>query len=411
MNGSDSAERRRADPIDVDYEPARPRSRRREGVGLGTVIACSAAAAVAGATIGAYAPRIAPLQQALDATAPNELAGVRANLADVNARIQAASANGALPSAADVAAMQQSLSTATDRLNRFEQGLQLLAGGPEEFEPLRRRIAAVETLPDDPSQATPAQLYRTTQALAARVRTLEEQTSKAAVFQAASVFGDPAQMAARMQGLSNDVRAIQTRVADVASASDLTALATQVRTLQDGFDKVAKDAESASRAAAAAYAVSAAAEAAKASGGFTAAHATLAALLPNDPNVAALGPLAQRGAPTVEELKSEFTTMQTDIVRAAQIAEAGGGLWGRFQAWLAQFVVVRQVGEADTPSGVVDRIAARLKADDLAGAVLEANRLTGAAGTVIAPWLGKARQRLEIEARLAALRASLAGGS
>jgi hypothetical protein len=57
---------------------------------------------------------------------------------------------------------------------------------------------------------------------------------------------------------------------------------------------------------------------------------------------------------------------------------------------------------------VVELASLRLAADDLAGAVAQVERLRGAAGQTAAPWLADARRRLDIENRLAAIRADLA---
>jgi hypothetical protein len=132
-------------------------------------------------------------------------------------------------------------------------------------------------------------------------------------------------------------------------------------------------------------------------------------MLPNNPDVAALAPLAQSGAPTRMELRDRFSALEVSILRAAAQSRAGAGLWGRLQAAAADWITVRRVGEGDTPAGVVERAAQRLAVDDLQGAISEASRLTGAAGQVAAPWLEQARRRLEIDVRLAAIRAELAG--
>ncbi len=137
------------------------------------------------------------------------------------------------------------------------------------------------------------------------------------------------------------------------------------------------------------------------------AFAALQSVLPEDPNVIALAPLSRKGAPTRTELRDEFAKMELEIVRAARQAEAGGGFWGQVQAALAQFIVVRQAGEIDTPISVVDRASARIAADHLNGGVAELPRLTGPPAKVVQPWLSKARLRIEIDARLAAIRAEL----
>lgn len=217
---------------------------------------------------------------------------------------------------------------------------------------------------------------------------------------------DGAAIAARMIELQNNVNGLQSRLGD----ANLVALATQVADLQAQTDTIRKQSDSAAVAARAAFAVAAAAEAARASGPFEQAYATLETILPGDPNIIALAPLAQRGAPSRQELKEQFASMENKVVRAARISAAGAGFWGRLQAFLAQFVTVRRTGEGDTPTGMVERASARLQSDDVAGAVAEMSRLTGPAAQVAGPWIERARARLEIDARLAAIRAELSRG-
>ena len=217
---------------------------------------------------------------------------------------------------------------------------------------------------------------------------------------------DAAAIAGRMIALQETVTGLQGRIGD----ANLAAMATQVAQLQADTDTIRKQSESAALAARAAFAVAAAAEAARASGPFEQAYATLETILPGDPNIVALAPLARSGAPSRQELKDQFSSMQDSIIRAARISAAGAGFWGRLQAFFAQFVTVERTGEGDTPVGMVERAGGRLQSDDLAGAVAELSRLTGPAAQVAGPWIQRARARLEIDARLAAIRAELSRG-
>jgi hypothetical protein len=214
---------------------------------------------------------------------------------------------------------------------------------------------------------------------------------------------DASALAGRLSSVADEVNALKGRVGD----GDFTALSNQVAKLQSETDIIKAQSDAAAEAARAAFAVSAAYEAARASGSFEQAYTTLETILPADPNVQALAPLARSGAPSREELKQNFDLMQDDIIKAARISAAGAGFWGRVQAFLAQFVTVRRSGEGETPVGIVERASGRLAADDVPGAVAELSRLTGPAAQVIAPWLHKARARIEIDIRLAAIRQEL----
>jgi hypothetical protein len=274
-------------------------------------------------------------------------------------------------------------------------GMGAVAARSPALAPALDRIAPAEAgAPADPAAAS---------AIDARLRQLESQWSRV---ETAAGGTDGAAIAARMIELQGAVNGLNARIGD----ADLAALATQVARLQSDTDSIRAQSESAATAARAAFAVAAAAEAARASGPFEQAYATLESILPGDPNIVALAPLARSGAPSRQELKDQFASMEESVVRAARISAAGAGFWGRLQAFLAQFVTVRRTGEGDTPTGMVERAGARLQSDDIAGAVAELSRLTGPAAQVAGPWIQRARARLEIDARLAAIRAELSRG-
>jgi hypothetical protein len=121
----------------------------------------------------------------------------------------------------------------------------------------------------------------------------------------------------------------------------------------------------------------------------------------------ALAPLAKKGAPTRDELRDQYAKIELDLVRAARVGNTGGGVWGQMQASLAQFVVVRRVDDRDTSNDAVEAASAKIKANDLEGAVAKLSTLKGDSARVVAPWLEKAKARVEIDARLAAIRTQL----
>ncbi len=413
MGATEAGDRGRAEPIDVDFEPAdRPPA---QGIGMGAAVALSAVAALGGAAMGALAPRTPALAPLLDAAAPDELTQVRqANaaaartLAEAQDKLRLIDASGGVSPefAADYQAVKASLGSAQAKVAKIESGLKLLPNGPPETEALRKRILALESLPADPNAASPAQLYRTVAAMQARVEQLEASAQRADAFEAAA-GASPAEIAQRLQNLATQSKEIETRLNAAASAEEVAKLSAALTTLQGEFANVAAGSRSASEAARAAFAVAAATDAARSSGPFDQAYSALQAVLPEDPNVIALATLSKRGAPTRAELRDEFAALELDIVRAARQAEAGGGFWGHVQATMAQFIVVRSASAKDTANSRVERAAARIAADDFTAAVAELSRLTGAPAKVAAPWLAKARQRLEIDTRLAAIRAEL----
>lgn len=270
------------------------------------------------------------------------------------------------------------------------------------------RAALDSALPQPGTIADPANA-ESAAALDARIDALEG-VINAPLGEAASAGGE-ANTTARVFALQANLRDVEGRLAQMPSSEQTAALTAEVRRLQEELPAVAAEARAAATAARASYAVVAASEAARSSGPFEQAYTSLAALLPNDPNVAALAPLARTGAPTRAELRERFERIDTEIVRAARQAQAGAGFWGRIQSALAQWIVVRRAGEGDTPSGVVERASQRLAADDLAGAVQEVNSLSGAPKQVAQRWLTDAQRRLEIDQRITAIRTELSRSS
>jgi hypothetical protein len=247
-------------------------------------------------------------------------------------------------------------------------------------------------------------------ALAQRVAALEGVVNAPLHDSSGTPISPGGDTAARVFALQSGLRDVETQLSRIPSSDQVAQLVTEVRGLQEQLPAVAEQARTASNAARAAFAVSAAADASSHSGPFQESYASLQALLPQDANVLALEPLSRTGAPTRAELRDRFSHLDIEIVRASQQAQAGSGFWGRIQAMLAQWIVVRHTGEGDTAAGIVDRADARVTADDLDGAVQQLSRLTGAARSVAQPWIAEAQRRSEIDRRLAAVRTTLARG-
>jgi len=236
-----------------------------------------------------------------------------------------------------------------------------------------------------------------------------ESTLNAPLAEGASAEG--ADTAARVFALQASLRQVETQLGQMPSSEQVSTLVAEVRRLQEELPAVAAEARAAGTAARASYAVVAASEASRSSGPFEQAHAALAALLPEDQNVAALAPLARVGAPTRGELRDRFARLDNEIVRAAHQAQAGAGFWGRIQASLAQWIVIRRAGEGDTPAGVVERAERALSQDNLAGAVEELNRLNGPSKRAAQAWIDDATRRLEIDQRMSLIRTELSRGA
>jgi hypothetical protein len=221
--------------------------------------------------------------------------------------------------------------------------------------------------------------------------------------------GDPANAAARVFALQATVAEVQSRLAAIPSPDQITTLTTEVQRLQTEIPAIQASAAAATRAAEAAFAVAAVDQASRKSGPFEADYATLVAMLPENPDVVALEPLAKTGAPTLIELRDQFATLDNEIVRAGLKAQAGAGFVGRVQSTMSQWITVRRVDQVgDSADAIVARASARLDAQDIAGAVGELETLQGAPREVAGGWIDAARRRMDIDTRLGAVRAQLA---
>ncbi|WP_395647056.1 COG4223 family protein [Terricaulis sp.] len=329
----DEAERGRAEPIDVEYEPAGreySRAPARGGIGGGTALILAVLSAGAGAAGGAVAPRVPAVNAALDRVVP------------------------------------------------VSDGVSIPGRTPaDSATAIEARLDAIEGVMNAPLAV------------------------------AASGDAGDAGTAARVFALQSGLREVEGRLSRMPSTEEVAALVTEVRGLQEQLPAVAQQARTASEAARAAFAVAAAGDASSRSGPFVESVESLKALLPDDANVAALEPLARTGAPTRTELRDRFDRIDNDIIRAARQSQAGAGFWGRIQAALAQWIIIRRAGEGDTPSGVVERASAALEQDNLQGAIEQLNHLTGEPRRVAQPWITAAQRRLDIDTRLAAIRTEL----
>jgi hypothetical protein len=402
----------RGEPIDVDFEPAQLGH---EGIGVGAAAALAVLAAFGGGAIGALAPRTPMFAALLDKVAPDALTRTREmqaaaaqSLAEAKQKLHAIDVAGGVSPVfkADYLQTKADLAAAEDKLAKIEVGMQLFPDGPEEGAVLRSRIAALESVPKDAKAAAQIEFARVAASLQARVGNLERRAGKEAAFEVAAGAG-PAEIMAQLKAVQAQQKLLEAKFANAASASDVAAVSADLKSLQGQFDDVAKGAKTATDAARIAFAVSAATDASRSDGPFEQALGALQAVLPKDPDVLALAPLAKRGAPTRDELRDAYDKIELDIVRAARVSDRGGGMWGQVQASLAQFVVIRRVDEQDDTGDLVEDASRHVRANDLEGAVELLSKLDGDAAKVAAPWLEQARVRVEIDQRLSAIRSQL----
>jgi uroporphyrinogen-III synthase len=128
------------------------------------------------------------------------------------------------------------------------------------------------------------------------------------------------------------------------------------------------------------------------------------------PQLDGVAPWADKGIPTLAELKERFPATARAVLQA-DTPEGGFGaqLLGRVE----RLVTVRPIGadvEGGDPPARIARAEAKLAANDLAGVVAELGGLEGEAGKAAADWLAAARARLAAEQAAAGLQAAALAG-
>jgi len=124
----------------------------------------------------------------------------------------------------------------------------------------------------------------------------------------------------------------------------------------------------------------------------------------------ALAGLAQRGAPTLEQLRSRFPEVAKRALTASYAIESGD-LIGELRAALARAITIRRVdalgSDAVDPESRLAKAEALLAAGDLAGAIAQLEGLPGQALAAIGDWVGPAKDRLALDGALKELSAMI----
>lgn len=309
-----------------------------------------------------------------------------------------AAATAPLAASFDPAPLQRDIAEIREALAELERATRLLPGAPA-GEALRKRLESLEAAPRPNG---PEQAARNLGALNERVAAMEglaaERDRTLTAIQRHLKELDASY--ARLSGL----------LAERASAAEVQSLRAELTGLKGSVAANATQALAAGEAARAAFALAALSEAAQRSGPFPEQHKALAAALPQDADVAALAPLARVGAPSIADLQGRFASLETELDRALRQQEAGSGLIGGMQAMLAEQVSVRRANARETSSDRLEAASAAVQHGDLAQAEQVLGAFTGKPAAIAQPWLDGVRRRLEIEARLAAIRAKLSKG-
>jgi hypothetical protein len=164
------------------------------------------------------------------------------------------------------------------------------------------------------------------------------------------------------------------------------------------------------RRAAATLALANVARASESAMPFKAELAALAVVVPNDPALGTLRPLADSGVPSVATLRARFPEAARAALDAERVSAAGGNLFARLWASVRRLVSVRRIADVQGPTNG-DRLArgqADLDRGDVSAAVTEIRNLTGAAAMAMASWRRDAEAHLSVDRAVADMDARIA---
>lgn len=151
--------------------------------------------------------------------------------------------------------------------------------------------------------------------------------------------------------------------------------------------------------AALAIAISALRQSASAGGAFDHELAMLEVLGVPAAELAALRPLAAKGAPRKGELIEEFPNVADHVLASVSDSTGGGGILGRIGAFASSFVTVRPAGPiaGDTPEAIVSRMRDAVEHGDFARALAEREALPKVGQEASAAWAQAAADREAID--------------
>ena len=189
--------------------------------------------------------------------------------------------------------------------------------------------------------------------------------------------------------------------AGAASSSDFSAIEARLSRIEAAQGRAA-------RAASAAVAAAALADAASTSRPFLTELATLERLSPHAEDLAGLRPLAESGAPTATALAAEFPEVADHAAAASRATGADTSLLSKVGDALASLFTLRRVGNltGNDPDAVLARAERRVAEGDIESALKQLAALPAGGQRATADWRERAQRRVEIERRIAALRAS-----
>lgn len=417
------------EPLDAEFEPADSAEElppdTQAASRLGASLITFALASLSGGALGFAAVQFFPGQGEGTDPGASERAAISQSMTGLETRLAAMEAED--PAAEARTAARATVASLDDRISELEARPQATGdGNSADLSDIEARLAALEARPVptgegevaafDPSgliarlddlETGQAQLDQTTQRVMdqANLATqaaidpslLDNLANRIAALEAASDARDATNHDAQIEALNNRVGALESELAEARSA------VAAAQTTADGALAAAErepevDTEAERILAARAIALTALRDAAATGGPFEAERAAIARLWRGNADLAALANYSRAGAPTLDELRSAYPGQD---IRTA--AGSGQRLWGLLQ--------IQRV-DADSadrdPLAVTALAEAALNDRALADAVTLTEQLEGDALDSARDWLLGARARLETDARLEAVRQTLA---
>ncbi|HVN01567.1 MAG TPA: hypothetical protein VMT68_15270 [Caulobacteraceae bacterium] len=134
-------------------------------------------------------------------------------------------------------------------------------------------------------------------------------------------------------------------------------------------------------------------------------------LAPGDPDLRALQPLAARGAPSRAALAAALPDIASAAVVAIREPAQNAGFFAKLWAMLGRVVIVRRVdSSAPTTDGRLAKAEDQAAAGDVGAAAQTLRLLPPAAHPALSDWLDAADRRVEIDRRVASIRARALAG-
>jgi hypothetical protein len=126
----------------------------------------------------------------------------------------------------------------------------------------------------------------------------------------------------------------------------------------------------------------------------------LKALGMDEDDIAALEPLATKGAPTIPTLQAAFPSVVDAIIAATSAIDPDAGFFDRVAALGSSLVTIRPTTpiEGDTPEAIVSRMQDAVNRADLKTALDEREKLSPEGQAASASWAAAAADRAAIDA-------------